>query len=321
MNRRSWLGAGASLLVASQARAEAWPARPVSVLVGFGAGGVLDVLVRIVAEELRADTGQPFVVENRAGASGMIAASAVARAAPDGTTLLAMSGTITIAPALMKSLAVDVVRDLAPITLFASSPNVLVVRPDFPARTVAEFLAFVRGKPPGEFAYATSGRGTTVHFMAGMLEQATGLSLRHVPYRSSADSIRAVVAGDVPMAFSSANSVLPFVGDAQVRVLGVATQARSPLLPDAETFREAGLRDVVSDTWFGLAASSRVSGPILAQIYARCAAVVTRPAMRDRLAGLGTIPLNLDPPATKALFDREVSDFAALAGRMGLGAE
>lgn len=322
LDRRALLGAAAALIGSRRGlQAAQWPSRTLSILVGFGAGGVLDVLVRILADELRKDTGQPVVVENRPGASGMLAAGLVARAEPDGHTLLAMSGTITIAPALMKDLQIDVRRDLAPITLFATSPNVLVVRPDFPARTVAAFLAAVRAKPAGEFAYATSGRGTTVHFMAGMLEQSAAISMRHIPFRSLADSIRAVIGGDLPIAFSSINSALPFIAAGQVRAIGVASDTRSDFVPATETFAEAGIGGVLSDTWFGLAGGARLDPALVETIHARCAAVMTKPGIRERLAALGAVPLDTTPAVTKAQFDREVADFARLAARMNLTAE
>lgn len=322
INRRTLLGAAATLLgTGASLQAAQWPSRTVSLLVGFGAGGVLDVLVRILAEELRQDTRQPFVVENRPGASGMLAAGLVARAEPDGHTLLAMSGTITIAPALMKDLQIDVRRDLTPITLFATSPNILVVRPDFPAGTVPEFVAAIRAKPAGEFAYATSGRGTTVHFMAGMLEQATAIAMRHVPFRSSADSIRAVISGELPIAFSSVNSALPFIAAGQVRAIGVAGSARSNFVPGTETFKEAGIEGVASDTWFGLAGGARLDPAMVETIHARCSAAIRKPGIRERLATLGAVPLDMTPSATKAQFDREIDDFARLAARMNLTAE
>ncbi|MGL4291272.1 MAG: Bug family tripartite tricarboxylate transporter substrate binding protein, partial [Phreatobacter sp.] len=271
MPRRAVLGAGAALLVATTgASAQPWPNRTIQILVGFGAGGVSDVATRLLAEGLRPLISQPIVIENRAGASGMIAAGVVARSAPDGYMLLGVPGTITIVPSVMSNLPIDVLRDLEPITIYATSPNVLVVRPDLPARNLAELLAAIRAKPPEDFAYASSGLGTTVHLMAGMIERAAGIRMRHIPFRSSADSIRSVMAGELPMVFSSVNSALPFIQAGSVRALAVATEKRTTFLPDVPTFDEAGLPGIRSDTWFGLAGPAGMPRALVEQIAALC---------------------------------------------------
>lgn len=320
--RRAVLGAGAALLAAATgARAQAWPSRTIQILVGFGAGGVSDVATRLLAEGLRPLISQPIVIENRAGASGMIAAGVVARAAPDGYMLLGVPGTITIVPSVMSNLPIDVLRDLEPITIYATSPNVLVVRPDLPARDVAELLAAIRAKPPEEFAYASSGLGTTVHLMAGMIERAAGIRMRHIPFRSSADSIRSVMAGELPMVFSSVNSALPFIQSGSVRALAVATEKRTTFLPDVPTFDEAGLPGIRSDTWFGLAGPAGMPRALVEQIAALCDKVMADPEMQARFSALGAQPTGLGPDAARAQIEREVKAFAELAAAMGIRRE
>lgn len=319
INRRTVLGAGATLLATGgHASAQTWPSRTIQILVGFGAGGVSDVATRLLAEGLRPMISQPIVIENRAGASGMIAAGVVARSAPDGHMLLGVPGTVTIVPSVMKDLPIDVLKDLDPITIFATSPNVMIVKADSPARNLQDFVAAAKAKPPEEYAYASSGLGTTVHLMAGMVERAAGIRMRHVPFRSSADSIRSVMAGELPLVFSSVNSALPFIQSGAVRALGIATSKRSSFLPDVPTFDEQGLSGVHSDTWFGLAGPAGMPRPLVEQIAGLCDKAMSDPAMRARLAALGAEPTGLGPDAARAQMQREVKTFADLAAAMGI---
>jgi tripartite-type tricarboxylate transporter receptor subunit TctC len=322
MDRRSILGAGAALIAGTRfGRAQAWPSRAIQILVGFGAGGVSDVATRLLAEGLRPMVSQAIVIENRAGASGMIAAGVVARSAPDGHTLLGMPGTVTIVPSVMRDLPIDVLKDLDPISIFATSPNVLVVKADFPARDLREFIAAVKARPAEDFAYASSGLGTTVHLMAGMLERSTGIRMRHVPFRSSADSIRSVMAGELPLVFSSVNSALPFIQSGSVRALGIATEKRSSFLPDVATFDEQGVAGVRSDTWFGLAGPAGLPRPLVEQIASLCDKAMAGAEMRGRLAMLGAEPVGLGPDAARAQMEREVKTFAELTAAMGIRRE
>ena len=301
--------------------AEAWPARPIRILVGFGPGGVTDVVIRLFAEALRTRLSQPIIIENRIGASGMVAAGLVARAAPDGYMLIAIPGTITIVPAIMASQPVDVLNDLEPISLFATSPNVMVINTSFPARNMQEFLAYARARGPEDIAYASSGVGTTVHFTAGMLEAATGIRMRHVPYRSSNESIQAVIAGTLPVVFSSVNSALAHIQAGTVRAIGVATEHRSAFLPEVPTFAEGGVANVQSDTWFGLAGPAGMPRPLVDRIAALFREVMQDPWTRTRLAALGAEPLGLGPDEFRALMQREVAEFRRLAAVMGIRPE
>lgn len=325
IGRRGLLAAAGGLATTISARPgtaqENWPSRPIRILVGFGAGGVTDVAVRLLAEGLRPMLSQPIVIENRSGASGMVAAGLVARAEPDGHTLIAIPGTITIVPSVMKSVQMDVLKDLAPITLFATSPNVMVVNPSFPARTVQEFVAYAKSRPPEDIVYASSGVGTTVHFTAGMVERAVGIRMRHVPYRSSAESIRAAVAGEVPMVFSSVNSALPHIQSRAVRALALASEQRTSFLPDVATFAEAGYPAIRSDTWFGLAGPAALPQSIVARLADMSNRVIADPTMRQRLAALGAEPVGLGPEEFRALMQREVREFGELAATMGIRAE
>ena len=283
--RRRFLSGTASLLaMGGAARAQEWPSRTITIMVGFGAGGVTDVATRLLAEELRRSLPQPVIVENRAGATGMIAAAAAARAPADGHTLFGMTGSLTIVPSIMKRVQIDVLRDLQPISIYASSPSLFVVNQNFPARTLAEFLELARSKPPREFTYASSGVGTTVHFMGGMIEQAAKIQMSHVPFRSSADSITAAIAGHVPIVLSAVNSALPHIQSGAVRALAVATEKRTRFLPDVPTFDEAGLPGIRSDTWFGLAAPAGTPRSIIDRLASLCDQALREPSVLGKLA-------------------------------------
>ena len=328
MSRRMVLRAGmaaggATLLAPRRAAAQgSWPDRPVRMLVGFAPGGVADVAGRLLGEALRPlANGQPFVVENRPGASGMVAAAAVARSAPDGQVLLVAPGTITILPTMMKNMAIDVVKDLDPISLFVTSPNVLIVNKDFPAKDLPSFLALLRGRPAEDVAYASSGIGTTVHFFAARLERAANIRMRHIPYRSSNESITAVVAGDVPVGVSAVNSALPHIQSGAVRAIAIGSPKRSGFLPDVQTFGEQGLAGFHSDTWIGLVGPAGMAAALKAHIAALAKQVMEEPAMVRRLAALGAEPVGLGPEEFRALILREVAEFKELGASLGIQPE
>ncbi|WP_426960073.1 Bug family tripartite tricarboxylate transporter substrate binding protein [Muricoccus radiodurans] len=321
--RRGLLGTAGAAIFARGARAQApsWPDRPVRLLVGFAPGGVADVAARLLGDALRPIVGQPFVVENRPGASGVVAASQVARAAPDGHTLLVAPGTMTILPAMMKNLPIDVLRDLDPITLFVTSPNVLLVHNSVAVRDLPGFLELVRSRPPEDMAYASSGIGTTVHFFASQIERATGIRLRHIPYRSSNESITAVVAGDVPIGVSAVNSALPHIQSGAVRAIAIGSPQRSSFLPDVPTFAETGYPSFRSDTWIGLEGPAGMPAALTARIAELSTRVMGEPAMRQRLAALGAEPVGMGPEGFRDLMQREVRDFRELATSIGIQPE
>lgn len=322
ISRRSAVGAGMAFLAAGgSANSQNWPARPITIVVGFGAGGITDVATRLLAERLQQSLSTPIVIDNRSGATGMIAAGVVARAQPDGYTLFGMTGSLTIVPSVLQDVSIDVLRDLKPISIYATSPSLLVVGADFPARDIKGFLDIVRARKPGEIAYASSGIGTTVHLMAGMIERAANIQMLHVPYRSSADSIMAVISGQVPIVFSAVNSALPYIKSGSVRALAVATEKRTTFLSDVPTFDEAGLPGIRSDTWFGLAGPAKLPRPMVDRLSSLCRESVKEPAVQAKLASLGAEPLDLDSDAAQAKMQREVASFAELAAAMGIKRE
>lgn len=286
------------------------------IMVGFGAGGVSDVLARIYAEEFKKRFNKTVIVENRAGGSGTVATGIVSRAEPDGNTLIMLPGTHTIIPALQK-LDFDPKTALTPINLIASAPNLLIVRADSKYQDVKSLVDDAKANP-GALAYGTSGVGTTVHFMAVILENAAGIKLNHIPYKSSGESVQAVIGGHIPIAFSALNSALPAIQSKQVRVLAIASEKRSALLPDVPTFVESGYRDVKSDTWLGLAGPANMPKDIVIKLNDAVIESLKTDDVKKRIADLGADPVGLGPDEFNKVILTELDKFERLARTAGL---
>ncbi|MGD9944824.1 MAG: Bug family tripartite tricarboxylate transporter substrate binding protein, partial [Burkholderiaceae bacterium] len=211
------------------------PTQPVQLVVGFIAGGVTDVVARIMADEMRKEFGQPFLVVNKPGASGMLGANQVAKSAPDGQTLLFIPSTHTSHPALRKEMPYDTVDDFTAINLLVTAPNLLVVRSDAPWKNVAEFVADAKRRP-GAIQWASSGIGVSTHLGGELLQHLAGIKLYHVPYKSSTEPVRALLGSEVGASISALNAALPFIKEGRLRALGVASEKRSRFLPEAPTF-------------------------------------------------------------------------------------
>src|ERR1043166_3082401 len=237
LSRRSVL-AGSAALAAAPALAQSYPSRPITLLVPWAPGGSTDILARIVAEHLRQALGQPVIIENRTGASGNIGTLAVARAAPDGYTLLFNTMSVhTMNHALFATMPFDGVKDFSPITLLAYVTNTMVVHPSVPANTVAEFIAYAKANP-GKIAYASSGPGSTNHLCAAMMEKMTGIKMLHVPYRGGAPAVADTVAGQCQLFFTAGTQSLEHVKGGKLKLLAVTEGKRSPFLPDVPTVAE-----------------------------------------------------------------------------------
>jgi tripartite-type tricarboxylate transporter receptor subunit TctC len=301
------------------AQAQASSPQPIKLLVGFGAGGVTDVIARLFAEELRTRLDRTIVVENRPGASGTIATRQVAESAPDGNTLIMIPGTHTIIPA-MRKLPYDTATALAPITLIASAPNLLVVRSDSPYKTVQDLIKDAKAHP-GALAYASSGVGTTVHFMGIMIESQTGISLNHVPFKSSGESVQAVLGGHAPMSLSALNQALPLIQAGSLRALAIASAKRSSLVPDVPTFDEAGIPDIRSDTWIGLAAPAKTPAETINLLNKNVQDILKVADVQEKIKALGADPVGLGPAEFDAVIKRELAKFEKLARKANLPRE
>ncbi|UFN48418.1 tripartite tricarboxylate transporter substrate binding protein [Roseomonas sp. OT10] len=279
---------GAALPRAALADGEDWPARPVNVVVPFAPGGATDLVARVLAEELRVQLGRPFVVENRAGAAGTIGVEFAARAVPDGYTLLfATQGTMTINPHLYRASAVDIQRDLVPVTQTFSVDHVLVVPARSPATSVAQLTAMARERP-GQLTYGSAGVGSSVQLYTVLYGMLTGISLLHVPYRGSSPALMDVIAGRIDMLMDSVPSSITHIRSGAVRPLAVTGRRRNAALPEVPTMAEAGVTDFEAAAWGAFMVPAGTPETVVARLGSAVRAAYAKPAVVRSLADKGT---------------------------------
>ena len=264
ISRRTGLALGAALLAGRQAAAQAWPTRPIRMIVPFGLGGSADVAARFLAEPLQQGLGQPVVVENRPGAGGTIGADQVAKAAPDGHTLLLMSNTHTANETLLPNRPYVLLRDLAPVSFINVAHHVLVVHPSLGVNSLAELIAYCKANP-GKLDYASSGPGTPYHVAGEIFRAMAGIEITHIPFRGSNEARTALIAGQVPMMFDAIPTMAEQARGRRVRALATTGPRRSPLLPDAPTVAEA-LPGYEASIWLGVMAPAQTPAPIIAKL-------------------------------------------------------
>jgi tripartite-type tricarboxylate transporter receptor subunit TctC len=310
LTRRSTLAA--PLLLALPARAQDFPSRPVRLVVPFGAGGITDIVARIVAERAAAELGQPVVVENRAGAGGNIAGEFVARAPADGYTLLMLTGAMAaVNPVIYPRMPFDPVKDLAPVALAASTPHVLVANPAVPGASLAAVIAEAK-REKERFSFGTAGAGSSPHQTRILFSHLSGAELLDVHFRSGAASVQAVLAGQVSMTAEATPVVAGHVRAGTLRALAVCAPERISLLPDVPTAAEAGLAGLENGSISGIAAPAATPAPILARLSQGFAAAVAAPELRERLVAQGTVALAGDGAAFRALIAAEAAKWAPL---------
>lgn len=277
----------AALFAAMPANAQSdYPNKPVKVVVTVPAGGGVDTVTRLVTERMRNVIGQPFVVENRGGAGGNIAADFVYQAPPDGYTLMASQPSpITTNVVLYKSLTFDPTA-FEPVAIMSSAPNVLLVKGDFPAKTAQEFLAYVKANP-GKLNYASQGPGTTSHLTAELFNKMTGAKLQHVPYKGTAPALNDLVAGHVDLIFMQYEAAIKLHEGGRARILAVTTEKRIPSLPDIPTMGEVGLKDFISDTWNAISAPPKTPAPIIAKLNKAVNDVMKTPEVQEQYKKMG----------------------------------
>lgn len=317
MIARRTLALGAALGMARPIAAQtAWPARPLRLVVPFAPGGTTDVVGRIVAERLALRLGQPVVVENRPGAGATLGAQQVARAEPDGHTLLVSSSTSHgVSPALYPNLTYDPLADFTHVAMIARSPSVLLVNPASPVRSLADFAAAARAA--GEVRFAVAGIGTSSHLAGVRLAMALGVRTESIPYRGAGPALTDLIAGIVPAMLDSLPSAGPQVRAGALRALAVSGAERAPSFPDLPTLREGGL-DVVSYAWFGISGPAGLPAPVTARLAAEIRAVLHEPATRARLEELGGAPPDTTPEGYTAFIRDELASFAPLVRAAGL---
>ncbi len=307
-------------LAASAAQAQGWPQKPVRILVPYAAGGNSDGMARIVAQRLGDRLGQTFIVENRAGANGAIASEAVARAAPDGYTLLwAVTPPLTISPAMSK-VSYDAVKDFAPISVLGTNAFVLLVNKDFPAKSVREFIAYVRAQP-NKMAYAEGSAGSLTHLSMALFLKRAGLDMTNVSYRGNAPALTDVIAGHLPVMFSNVSDALPHAASGAVRLLAVSGDRRAPQIPDVPTVAESGFPGFNVITWNGLAAPAGTPKPIVDAMAAEIARAVKDPAFVERLQSYGVDPVGNSPAEFAAMIAADVALWAEAVKGAGLAAQ
>lgn len=297
----------AALAAPAVARAQPWPSRPVRLVVPFPPGGSTDLLARRLAERFSTTLGQSVVVENRPGAGGTTGSDVVAKAAPDGHTLLmGVTGTHGVAPSLYPALPYQPLRDFAPVSLVVRAPLVLVVHPAVPARTLAEFTAAAKAAP-ASITYGTPGNGTSMHLTGVMYDLAAGTQLVHVPYRGSAAALNDLVAGTLKTMFGDLLVVLPQIRAGTIRAIAVTSAARNPLLPEVPTFAEAGLPGFEALSWQGLFAPAGTPEPVVERLSAETRAALELPEIREFFSAQGFLVGGSTPAAFRALVAAEIA--------------
>ena len=277
------------------ALAQAWPAKPIRIVVPFSPGGIADNSARTIADKLGARLGQPVVVENRPGAAGNIGAVLVAKSPPDGyTLLLGYDGTIVVNPHIYAKTGFDVLRDFAPVTKLGDAGVIVVAHPSVPAKDLRELIALAKAKP-GSFSYGSAGTGSSAHLACEMLSQRTGTGLVHVPYKGGGQAIADAVGGQIPLACTAVAGSQQFMKTGRLKGLGLSSAHRAAGAPDVPTFIESGLPDFVVDSWVGILAPANTPRTIVDRLQAEIAVVLKMPEVRERDSVLGIEPVGNKP--------------------------
>ncbi len=308
---RTAVAAFALALGAGTAFAQAYPTKPIRLIVPFPPGGTTDVLARTVGQKLTQALGQPVIIENRPGAGATIGADAVAKSAPDGYTLLMGAVHHTIAPNVYRKLSYDFQKDLTPVSVVAIVPNVLVVSPSFPAKNVQELVAYAKANP-GKLTYASNGNGTAHHLIGEQFKAQTGTNIVHVPYKGSAPAITDLMGGQVSMMFDTASSALPYIKAGKLKPLAVATAKRSSALPDVPTLAESGLPGFDIASWFGILAPTGTPPEIVNRLSTEIAKALALPDVKKQFAAIGAEPVGNTPAQMTAQIKDEVTRFGKL---------
>ena len=313
----------AAVLVAAAgcAGAQGYPSQPIKLIVPFTAGGTTDILARTIGQKLGESLRQPVIVDNRPGAGGNIGADLVAKAKPDGYTLvMGTIGTQSINASLYSKMPYDSAKDFAPITLVAIVPNVLVVNPTVPAKSVAELIALAKSKP-GALNFASSSTGGSPHLSGEMFKQMAGVDIAHVPYKGSAPAITDLLGGQVQLMFDNLPSALPQVKAGKLRALAVTSARRSPAAPDLPTIAEAGVPGYEVDSWFGILAPAGTPREIVNKLNAEIVKILQMPDVKERLSEQGAVPVGDTPEHFAEHIRKETVKWAKVVKASGARAD
>ena len=306
----------AGLMVAPLvAQAQSFPSKPITIVSAFAPGGTIDFLGRLMMHRVGENTGWRFVLESKAGANGHIGTEYAAKAAPDGyTLLLGASSTHAINPALFKDLRYDVVRDFAPLTVIASTANLMAVHPSTPAENVRELVAYAKANP-GKLAFASGGTGTSIHLSGEMFKSATGTDILHVPYKGSGPAMAAALGGQVQILFENLSAAVPHVQAGKLRGLAVTSRERHPLLPNVPTLIESGLAGFEVEGWFAMFAPSATPKDIQARLNAEFVKALNAPDVQEQLRSRTMTPRPMSQEQFAAYWKAEREKFAAVVAR------
>jgi tripartite-type tricarboxylate transporter receptor subunit TctC len=303
--------------LAAEANAQSWPSRPVRIVVPSPPAGGTDIIARVMADNFSRVFKQQFFVENRPGAGNMIGIESVARAAPDGYTFLLTASTLSLNSVLYKKISYDPIKDFAPITIAATAPNVLIINPAIPAKTLKEFIALAK-KEAGKLTYGTPGIGTSPHMSMELFKSLAGVDLQHIPYRGTAPALTDVISGQITSMFSNALTAKPQIESGKVRALGVTTTTRSGTMPDIPAIAEAGVPGYDAVQWYGFLAPAGTPQPILAQIHAEAMKALNSAEMKEKLASDGAEPAPSTPEAFAAHIRNEIEKWRKVAKAAGI---
>ncbi len=304
----------------SPAHASDWPERPIRAIVPFTAGSAVDTIPRVIFEQLSRDLHQPIIVENRAGAGGTIGAAVVARAEPNGYTILVNTSSHTIIPSLYPAVPYDTARDFAAVIPLGSLPTVLVVAPSKGFKTIQELVSAAKARP-GSITYASAGVGSATHFAAERLRMSAGINAIHVPFRGAPEAYTEVMSGRVDFCFGAISSALPLIKDGKLLPLAVSTAQRASALPDVPTTLEAGFRDSDYTFWVGMFAPEKTPSDIVKLLHQQTLNTLQATAMREKLAALGVDPMVMTPSEFDDLVKAEIAKNALVVRAAGIKAE
>jgi tripartite-type tricarboxylate transporter receptor subunit TctC len=306
----------APILLATQCLAQEYPTRPIKIIVPFGAGGPADVTARLIGNVLQENFGQPFVVENRTGAGGVIGTLEAAKSPPDGYTLLMMSNTQTANESLVPQRKYELMRDLAPIAPVNYSDLVIVVHPQVPAKTLQEFVALAKAQP-GKLNYASSGQGTPYHMAGELFKTMAGIDVVHVPYRNSGEARSGVIGGQVQMMIDALPAMAPNISENQVRALATTGKMRSGVLPNTPTAGEAGVPGYEATIWLGLMAPAGTPKPVIDKLNAAVNAAIKRPEIIKLWTDQGVVPMSMTPEEFEKYLRGDIVKWAEVVKKFG----
>lgn len=309
-----------SLAAACPAAAQQYPARAIRLIAHSSPGGTSDILGRLVAQKLTETLGQQVVVENRAGASGIIGVEVAAKSAPDGYTMLITQTSIAINPSMFAKLPYNAMRDFAPVTQLVAAPNVLIVHPSVPATSVKGFIALARAKP-GSLVNGSPGQGTSPHLSAELFKIMTGIKLDHVQFKGAGQAVISLIAGEIPVMFTTPPTAMPYIKARRLRPLGVTTTTRIEALPDVPSIAEAGVPGYESVQWFGMLVPAGTPRAVIDRLHREITRGLRAPDMKERLTALGLSAVGSTPEEFAGYIKSETEKWAKVIKAMGLKLE